>query len=198
MGNLPSASEVTGLAGLLAPGLIILAIRARFKDGAVPELRDQVLGYCVVSVAYYAAAYPIFHASSGLLIAPWLWQLLQYFVVPIIVAFAVVVFDQSETFYEACKKLGLRLSHHIPAAWDYAFSGMIKGTYVLVKLQDGTQYAGLMGKRSFASSASSERDLFIEEVWSVEQQGVWKVVEPRRGVLLCGRDIRWIEIFARS
>ena len=198
MPEIPSASELTSLASLLAPGFIILGIRARFKEGPIPELKDKVLSYAVASTAYYAAASPLFHANNGLLIPPWLWQLIQFFALPVLVGTIIVFVDQSEVFYKWSSKFGLKLTHHIPAAWDFAFSKIRKGTYVLVKLNDGTRYAGVMGRMSFASSASAERDLFIEEVWSVEKQGSWKVVEPRRSVLLCGKDIRWVEIFKRS
>jgi hypothetical protein len=197
MFDLPTTSQVAGVVALLAPGLIILLIRSRFKGGAVPGFQDQLLAYAVASAAYYAGAYPLFHATHGVKLPPWLWQLLLYFVLPCIVAVAIVLLDQSELFYRACRRIGLRLTHHVPAAWDYAFSQMIKGTYVLVKLQDGTEYAGLMGKGSFASTATEERDLYIEQVWQIEESGPWKRVEPKRSVLLCGRDIRWVEIFER-
>lgn len=198
MPDLPTASDITRLVGLLAPGMIILAIRGRFKGGAVPSFQDQIIAYAVTSAAYYAAAFPIFHAPNGMAVWGWAWQLLQYFIVPCVVGMSVVFFDQSEAFYRICRKLRLRLTHHMPAAWDYAFSSMVQGTYVLVKLQDGTLYAGLMGKRSFASTATAERDLYLEEVWSIEENGPWKRTEPRRAVLLCGRDIRWVEIFERN
>ena len=193
--NLPEATEVTRVAGLLAPGLIILGIRSRFKKGPPKELKDSAIAYTVASAAYYAAAYPLFHANNGLEIYPWLWQLLQYFLFPAFIGLVIVFADQSDWFYSWARKFKLRFSHHIPAAWDYAFSNLVQGTFVLVKLRDGTQYAGVMGRGSFASSASEERDLFIEEVWSVPNHGPWQVVEPRRSVLLCGSDIKWVEIF---
>lgn len=198
MPELPNASEIMRLVGLLAPGLIILAIRGRFKGGAVPSFQDQVIAYAVTSAAYYAAAFPIFHAHNGVQIWEWAWQLLQYFALPCLVGMLVVFIDQSELFYRICKRLRLRLTHHMPAAWDYAFSRMIQGTYVLVKLRDGTLYAGLMGKHSFASTATEERDLYLEEVWSIEDKGPWKRTTPKRSVLLCGRDITWVEIFERN
>jgi hypothetical protein len=86
----------------------------------------------------------------------------------------------------------------MPAAWDYAFSRIVQGTYVLVKLRDGTLYAGLMGKQSFASTATEERDLYLEEVWHIPENGPWTRTEPKRSVLLCGRDITWVEIFERN
>jgi hypothetical protein len=164
----------------------------------VADLKDKLLAYGVASSAYYAAAYPIFHAHNGVILWDWQWQLLQYFIMPCLVGVAVVFLDQSDLFYRICKLAGLRVSHHIPAAWDYAFSRVVKGTFVLVRLTDGTLYAGIMGRQSFASTAASERDVLIEQVWSIEEKGPWKVKEPKRSVLLCGRDIRWVEFFDRS
>lgn len=195
--KLPQAADVANLASLLAPGLVILAVRARFRDGPTPELKDRIIAYAVASSAYYAAAHPLFHVEDGVQLWSWLWKLLFYFLVPVIVGLAVVLFDQSDAFYWITRKLKLRSTHHIPSAWDYAFSKIRKGTYILVKLADGSQYAGIMGKNSFASSASVERDLLIEEVWSIPDDGPWKVVEPRRAGLLCSKDIKWVEIFRR-
>jgi hypothetical protein len=110
----------------------------------------------------------------------------------------IVALDQSNLFYKAARKLKLRTTHHIPAAWDYAFSQIVKGTFVLARLADGTRYAGIMGKGSFASSATAERDLYIEEVWVIKKDGPWTPMEPKRSVLLCGKDIKWVEIFNRS
>ncbi|MFL6843537.1 MAG: DUF6338 family protein [Allosphingosinicella sp.] len=198
MPEIPSASQISGLAALLAPGVVILGIRSRFKDGPPQDLKDALVAYGIASTAYYAVAHPIFHTKGGINLATWLWQLLQYFIVPSAVGIAIVLLDKSDLFYKISSTLGLKPTHHIPAAWDYAFSRIVKGTYVLVRLKDGTLYAGLMGKQSFASSAFAERDLYIEEVWSVPTNTPWKVVEPRRSVLLCGNDIRWVEIFRRS
>lgn len=198
MADLPSASEITSLAAALAPGIIILGIRSRYREGPPVELKDSLVAYAVTSTAYYAAAYPLFYAENGVELWPWLWRLLQFFLLPIAVAFAVVEFDQRGLFYKLSQKLELRTTHHIPAAWDYAFSRIRRGTYVLVKLTDGTQYGGKMGRNSFASSAVGERDLYIEEVWSVPDDAPWTLVQPKRSVLLCGKDIKWVEIFERT
>lgn len=139
---------------------------------------------------------PLFYVGEGVPIAAWLWSWLHYVIVPLVIAIAVVVFDQREWFYKISNRLGLRLAHHIPAAWDYAFSKMSEGTFVWVKLNSGTEYAGKMGARSFASSSTAERDLYLDEVWRInEGDKPWTRMEPTRGVLLCGKDIKRIEIF---
>lgn len=197
MSDLPTAAELTGLASMLAPGLIIIGLRTRFQNGSLPDLKDQIIGYAVASTAYYAAATPLFGVSRGIALPPWAWQSCQYFLLPCLIGFAVARFDRTEWLYRACARSGLRLSYHIPAAWDYAFTKLTKGAFVLVRLTDGTLYAGKLASRSFASSSADERDLYLEEVWDAEAVP-WTQVTPRRGVLLCGKDIKWIEIFERT
>ena len=194
--NFLSAKDVTELALLLAPGLIILAIRARFKEGAVPDIKERTIAYAVASTAYYAVIGPLFHVQTGVPLSSWVWAGLHYVLVPLAIAFLIVLFDQKEWLYRIAHHFDFRLAHHIPAAWDYAFSKLNRGTFVWVKLHSGTEYAGKMGARSFASSSTAERDLYLEEVWQInEENKPWTRLEPFRGVLLCGRDIQRIEIF---
>ena len=185
----------TTLAKLFAPGFLILGIRARFKEGAVPNLKDRAVSYAAVSAVYYAAIIPFFNMPGQIVLASWLWTLLAYFVTPCIIGAALVISDQQEWFYRQANKMGLKLTHHMPAAWDYAFSNLKQGNFLLVRLSDGTEYAGRMGAGSFASSNGGERDLYLEEVWVVNPDSPWEKVEPQRGVLLCGKDIQVIEIF---
>jgi hypothetical protein len=196
MSDLPTAKEVTDLAMLLVPGLLILGIRARFREGAVPDLKDKLVSYAVASTVYYAVVAPAFYVPHGVRLPAWLWDALHYFVVPSAAAMLIVFLDQTEYLYRLADRLKLRLAHHIPAAWDYAFSRMDRGTFVWIKLNSGTEYAGKMGRASFASSSTAERDLYIEEVWEMHGPGEpWTLLEPVRGVLLCGKDIQRVEIF---
>ena len=195
MADLLSLVDIPKAAGLVAPGLIILGIRSRFRVGIAPDLKEKTASYAVTSAAYLAGMYPLFNVHNGLRIWPWLWQLQLFFVIPVVIGLAVVVIDRSEWFYKLCRRLNLKPSHHIPAAWDFAFSGMSRGTYVLVRLANGKSIAGLMGSRSFASSAREERDLLIQEVWDIPEKGTWKRLEPARAILICGKDIQSVELF---
>ncbi len=196
MVDLPNPADVTALVSLLAPGLVILGVRSRFTSATSSEVKDKVLAYAVTSTAYIAAVSPLFNVQDGFKVAPWIWASTQYFLLPLVIGIAAAYIHQWNWLYRVAKRLKLRVSHHMPAAWDYAFERMSSSTYVLVKLTDGTQFAGLMGKRSFASSAEQERDLLIEKVFEVPKDGSpWKPVEPVRAVLLCGKDIKTVEIF---
>ncbi|WP_210166306.1 hypothetical protein, partial [Shinella sp. DD12] len=61
--DIPSAAELTSLASLLSPGVIILWVRGRFKDTIPPKIGDQLISFALISVAYSAAVYPLFHAE---------------------------------------------------------------------------------------------------------------------------------------
>jgi Family of unknown function (DUF6338) len=190
--DIPSAAELTSLASLLSPGVIILWVRGRFKDTIPPKIGDQLISFALISVAYSAAVYPLFHAESGLHLPEWLWRFLISFLVPLIIAILVIFFDRSEQFYKLTQKFGLRPAHHEPTAWDYAYRNR-QPSYVLVHLTDGTSVAGTWDDGAFASSTAGDRDLLVSRLWKVEKNGSWTVVEPARAMLICGGSIRMVE-----
>ncbi len=194
MVDIPSAANIKEIVSLFAPGMLLLWTNSRIKAGPTPELQDRLIGYAVASTAYFAAVSPLFYVSNGLQLPNWLWTVLHYALVPILLGIGLAFASQREWEYKIARLLGLNFSHHIPAAWDYTFSQMPEASYILATLKDGSQVGGLFGTSSFASSSKDERDLLIEDVWTVEQKE-WKQADPSRSVLLCGADINYIEIF---
>lgn len=148
--------------------------------------------YAVVSIAYNAASYPLFHADAGPSLPVWLWQLLLYFLVPLLVGIAMVFFDQSERFYSLTERMGLRPVHHTPTAWDYTFRNR-QPSFALVHLIDGTEVAGAWLDGSFASSTAGDRDVYLAQMFDVGEDGNWNEVVPPRSILICGGSIRMVE-----
>jgi len=196
MADLPNPIEIANLASLLAPGLIISVIRTRAITGSVPDLKDRLVSYALISAAYFAVTTPLFHVFVGMGLLQWVASVLQNFVLPVITGIAFAFIYQWRWSYRLAEKFGLHLAHHLPAAWDYAFEGMPVDTFVLVTLLDGTQVAGKMTKDSFASSSKEERDLLIDEVWEIGEDGAsWTPLNPPRAILLCGKNVKFVEIF---
>jgi hypothetical protein len=191
----PDAHHVSELLRLVTPGIIITAVRARAVSGIAPELKDKILEFGVVSVIYGAVAGPLFHDSSGVTLTPTVWALLYSLVVPLIIGIALAYMSGYQLIYKAAEKISLPLAHHVPTAWDYTFSALPSGAFILVTLSDGTIVPGRMSKNSFASSSSDERDLLIEQLWEIDGQGNWSQVQPARSTLICGKDIRLVEVF---
>lgn len=195
MSSLPSAAEVKEFIRLLAPGLIILYLRSRVSGGPNQSLQERLIAYALVSAAYYAVVPPLFDVPGGIVLPGWLRSLLLYAVVPTVLGLGLASARQNGWEYLIGRKLGLQFAHHIPAAWDFTFSRLGRGTFILVTLANGSEIAGLMGAGSFASSSKEERDLLIEEVWNVGDDGTWMPATPKRSILLCGKDIRHVEIY---
>jgi hypothetical protein len=186
--------EIKNLVSVLAPGLIIFQLRYRVLEGARPELKDQILQYAAASAIYYAIFYPLFNWPDGFKVPYAVWYILQYFLIPSFIGIFAAYSAQYNWEYKLGALIGLTFAHPIPAAWDFTFSKLKSGTFVLVTLEGGEQVAGLLGHRSFASSSKDERDLLIEQVWEAKE-GEWVESDPARSILLCGRDIRHVEIF---
>jgi hypothetical protein len=74
-------------------------------------------------------------------------------------------------------------------AWDLAFQrATINGAWVLVHLKGDTPDAprvvlGKYGQRSAAGRSPSEHDLFLQEMWSVDELGhAVAKLDPERGM----------------
>lgn len=195
MADLPDPDDIAKLVTALAPGLLILGIRSSVRREPAKPLAENALIYAAISSAYYAVAIPIFRWSGGVEIQPALWQILHYFLVPCAIGLLAAYEAQRNWLYRIARRFKLYLTHPVPAAWDYAFGELREGTFLFVTLNGGDTVAGLMGGMSFASSSKEERDLLLEEIWEIDAQGVWAQLTPKRGILLCGKDIKHVEIF---
>jgi Family of unknown function (DUF6338) len=67
--------------------------------------------------------------------------------------------------------------------------------FIMVTLTSGERVGGLFGKDSFASSDIKERDLYIEEEYTVTEEGAWLARPEKIGVLISAREIRYIEFW---
>ena len=90
---------------------------------------------------------------------------------------------------------GFSTVHPVPTAWGYAFD-QSRGSWVLVTLVDGSTVAGAFEERSFASPDRAERDLFLQRVYRVEDDGPWQPVPMSSGVWIDGQAIQTIEFLA--
>jgi hypothetical protein len=195
MSDLGDPANVAALLALLAPGFIILWFRARVVEGTPPDFKRELFYFALASAAYYGAVAPLFRLDEGVALPLWLWSILFYFLIPILLGVVIGWITQYDLEYSWAEKLGMHFAHRIPTAWDFRFSRLPAGAFVLVTLKDGTTVAGRWAETSFASSAKDGRDIYIAEVWDNPDNGAWVPLDPPRGMLLCGGDIRYVETF---
>ena len=128
---------------------------------------------------------------------PAFWSLCWALIIlpgPVLVGLIWGIVSQREWDRRILLRLGLQPVHPIPTAWAWRFGTMKTGHWILVRLKDGSQVAGYFGGKSFASSDPAERDLYVEQVWSIEN-GRWTKESPGKGILLSRGEISSIEFW---
>jgi hypothetical protein len=183
----------------VVPGLVALSVRSRFITGRTPSAQENILNFVVLSLVYYSLT--IFFIESAFSIKnPWIvragvWIILLL-VGPAIFGFFLGAAAQKEWFTWLADRLNLTIVHVIPAAWDWRFSSVPRGgMFVMVTLNSGERVAGFFGNNSFASSDTGERDLYIEEEYTVTDEGDWEPRTEKVGVLISAKEIRYIEFW---
>jgi len=87
----------------------------------------------------------------------------------------------------------VHMENSIPTAWDYKFTHVNGGRWVIVRLKDGLVYRGLFYSDSFAGSDPDNRDIYIQELYTTNDKGDWNRVEKTDGVWISINEIETIE-----
>ena len=183
----------------IVPGLVAVYVRSRFISGRTPSHTDNLLGYFVLSLIYYSLISPF--AGSALSIRePWLaWAAIWIgltLVGPALFGLLLGAWAQKDWGIWIADKLGLSTIHVIPTAWDWRFSKIPPGgMFLMITLTSGERVAGYFGLKSFASSDSGERDLYIEEEYDVTDQNEWNPRPAKVGILIPVKEIRYVEFW---
>jgi hypothetical protein len=103
------------------------------------------------------------------------------------------MFMQTTKFDWIFGLLGLRPINPIPTGWDWIFSRTGR-CFVLITLKDGREIAGWFGSKSMASSDPERKDIFIEKLYTVPDDGSpWTEVAGNLGIQVDGSQIAFIE-----
>lgn len=180
----------------VTPGFIIVFVRSQLVSGRILPYPAGFLLYLTVSTIYWAVLFLI----TDVLIANHLWWegstlgtlrwLVFLVIIPVIVGAVTGAVSNRTLLYKTLKKIRLNPIHPTPSAWDWTFSDLNE-QYILVRLNNGSMFGGFLGADSFISSDPDERDLYIEEIFELDEENNW--VTNGHGVYLTGRDISSIE-----
>jgi hypothetical protein len=85
--------------------------------------------------------------------------------------------------------------HPIQKPWDYVF-GKKKPYWVIVHLKDGRRIGGAYSFNSFSSSYPAPEQIYLEELWQLDQDGRFiKKIERSNGIIISANDYQAIELF---
>lgn len=107
--------------------------------------------------------------------ATYVWFLVAVFLWPVIAGVVLTFFIRIEWVDAQLDRLGLGYVDRTPSAWDWAID-VHESRWVRVYLRDGTVIGGLYGTSSFASLYSTQRDVYLEQMWQLDEKN--NFVEP--------------------
>ena len=95
----------------------------------------------------------------------------------------------------AWRPIGKHIVHPIQKPWDYVF-GKHEPFWILVHLKNGEKIGGRFGLGSFASSNPADEQIYLEEIWVLDDDDRFVVpVEDSRGIIIMNNEIRAVEFF---
>lgn len=166
------------------PGIIALYFRSQFLSGRLPPLAEGAVAYITLSLVYQALSYPLsknlFYAAP-LDLWHWIGWFAFIFVFPAMIGILLGLNIRKGWAKRLIAKFGIATIHPVNSAWDWRF-GQCEECWVIAVLKDGTKWYGYLSEKSFMSSDSNERDIFIDQVyqsegegtpWTARQSGVW-------------------------
>ncbi len=181
----------------VVPGLIITWIRSQFLAGRVASHSTTLLFYLAVSFIYNAFAYPFIRCFMPGLMPDFQFNIYAWFVIIIVIPAFLGFFLGCEArnvwIYKLLRFFRLNPIHPIETTWDWKFRNITDGgEWIVVTLKTGTKIGGWFGEKSFYSTSSNERDLYIERIYNIKED-LWEPMDT--GVLIFAREIRDVQFF---
>lgn len=93
-------------------------------------------------------------------------------------------------------RVARRIASPYATVWDDIFAKQTP-YWVIVHLKDQRRIGGLYGKKSIASHSPAPPEIYLEEVWYVDENGglTGAMVNSTAGILIMGSDILALEFF---
>ena len=180
------------------PGLVVLFVRSQFVTGAKFPHSAALLPYLAISVIYYALAFPLIDFVVAI-DEPIYGKILAWFSLvfagPAVLGLVLGINIQENLFRRLLQRCGLNPVHVIPTAWDWKFGSMTE-QWVLVTLKDGPRFTGFCGSESFMSSDPTERDIYIQQVYDVDDDDNWSS-SGEKALLITADEVQTIEFWPR-
>jgi hypothetical protein len=193
-----STYEVVIYTGIfLVPGFIIDEIVTTLKPIKVYSDSVKALRYIGYSVFNLTVWFWLFYLIKTAVdnSSVWYFLLLELSLLATSAISGVVIglIRKFELLRKLFARFDINILHPVPTAWDYKFSEIYTEKWVIVTLENDKHVYGKFGYASLASSEKDERDIFLEEIWSLGEDDNWKKRERTDGVWIKATNIKMIE-----
>ncbi len=179
------------------PGIVALYVRAQFLTGRMPPVGEGLVAYVTISLTFHALAFPVLGGRYILTRVQPEWSfkwVIFVFIVPALLGILLGLNARHGWISRILLKLKLVTTHPIGCAWDWRFSGIAE-CWVHIVLKNETKWAGLLGPNSFISSDPTERDIYLQQVYELDDDNVWN--EKSSSVWISHGEIQSIEFWPK-
>lgn len=180
---------VPGFVAMKVYDLIVPSDRRKFGESVIEAVSFSMINLAFTFWIIAEINNPEFRSNS---------PLLYYFVTFIVVFAAPAVLAIASHRFLASRFLRGIMLHPTPSGWDYFFS---KGQacWILFHLKSGAKLGGLYGEHSFASSFPNEQEVYVQEIWRVDELGRFvEKVEGTAGTIIKRDECTLIELFKKG
>lgn len=174
-----------GFISLKAYGLIHPVEDKSFKDSLLEAIAFGLMNAIVLG--------PVANAVNSLGTQGWLWLMAYLWLLVSLIGFPIVWAFLLNWLLTKIASKNWILSRH-KTAWDHYFSER-EPSWVNIHLKDGTQILGWFGEKSHASSFPSSGHLYVEKVWSEDENGDPLSIPGSRGMIFRPDDYKFVELF---
>lgn len=177
------------------PGAISMYFYSLMVPQEVRVLKDRILEAVCFSIANFLMVFPAIYymITPGFLqenvLVVWLMVVVFLMIMPAIWPF---VFVRLLRILESRNLITVQSK----TAWDEFFSRARSGCWLIVELNDGSHIGGRFGDRSYASAFPDPGHLYIEELWEIDSNKIFRQVLPGKpGAILRPSDYHHVEVF---
>lgn len=183
----------------LLPGYLISEIAKHFiptRNINDFEKTIRSLGYSILELALWYWLFAMIEQKY--IDTPYkYWLILIIAVVgsSVLTGIIVGVIQQGKWLRKVMEFFDVQTDHPIPNGWDYKFSEIKTKRWVCVSLDNGTFIRGVFGSNSLASSVEGNHDLYLEEVYYMDEDMNWIKEERTDGIWISAESIKWINFY---
>ena len=185
----------------LVPGYIIHSVISAITPRRQDETQLLALRFLTFSTVNALISAPfLLHVKKSYpahtySLVNWLIAVAVLLLVPTIIGAAIAFLEDRDLIRAMFRWFRLGLLHLSPSAWDtrFKFFASQNFVYAIVTLTDGRTLYGYFGDASVASTDSKERDLYLQKVYNLDDQGQWLPIPDSGGILISGSAIGFIE-----
>lgn len=177
------------------PGFITLKI----YDFKVPNVRRDFSKAIFEVIAYSGMNFIVFYPLLSLISAPDFQQVHKYiFILSIYLIFLIMPIMWPDIYLKflSLDFVSRQLPNPYENPWDFLFNRKkIDPKYVIVNFSDGKRVGGFFGPKSFASSSIAKEQLYLEEVWELDEYGFKKAIENSNGIMIFRDEMVSVEFY---